>query len=164
MKDQRISPIDKLHLTFLSYFGTGYSPKAPGTVGSLATLPLIYLFSVLNLSFTQVLIFTIILFILACFSAHHIQEKFGVHDPGWIVIDEVVGMLVTWLFIFPEVSWRGLTLVFILFRIFDIIKIFPANWLDKNIKNGAGTIIDDVASALYAGFLLLLVKNFTGLI
>lgn len=160
MKDQKITPFDKVQLIFLSFFGTGYAPKAPGTFGSLATIPLIYLLNYLEISFLGVVVITVVIFILACFSAHHIQEKLDSHDPGWIVIDEVVGMLITWLFVFPSVSWQNILVVFILFRVFDIFKIFPASWCDKEMKNGAGTIIDDVISALYAGLVILGVKNF----
>ncbi len=160
MKDQNITLFDRLQLIFLSFFGTGYAPKAPGTAGSIATIPLILLLDYLSLSFSAVIVFTLIIFILACFSAQFIQEKFKTHDPGWIVIDEVVGMLITWLFIFPTINWQGLLLVFILFRVFDIFKIFPASWADKKMKSGAGTIIDDVISALYAGIVLLIIRKF----
>ena len=160
MKDQNFSIIRFLYFTFLTVFGSGLTPKAPGTFGSLATLPLICLFSYLNLSFTNVAIITFIIFIFACLIADYAQKKEKVMDPGWIVIDEVIGMLITWLFIFPSTSWINLFLIFGVFRFFDIIKIFPANWCDHNIKNGAGTIIDDVVSAIYAGIVVFLVNYF----
>lgn len=154
MKDQKFNVKRFLYLGFLSFFGTGFSPKAPGTIGSLATIPLILLLSYLDWSFSQVLGLTFILFIISCFVADYAQNKEKVHDPGWIVMDEVIGMLITWLFVFPRTDWKSLLLVFIIFRIFDIVKIFPANWCDKKIKNGMGTIIDDVISALYAGLVI----------
>ncbi len=160
MKDQNFRYIRFLYLSFLTFFGSGLAPKAPGTFGSLATIPLILLIAHLNASFLFVLSFTSALTIVACFVAHYAQKKEGVHDPGWIVIDEVIGMLVTWLFVFPNTNIITLTFVFIIFRVFDIIKIFPANWADKNIKNGAGTIIDDVISGIYAGITLLLLQSF----
>ena len=160
MKDQKYNLKRISYLTFLSFFGTGFSPKAPGTVGSLATIPLILLFKYLEYSFTTILIITLLLFVVACFVADYAQNQENVHDPGWIVMDEVIGMLITWLFVFPSTGYLDIILVFILFRFFDIVKIFPANWCDQKIKNGMGTIIDDVVSALYAGGLLYLGKFF----
>lgn len=154
MKEQKFNFKRFSYLTFLSFFGSGFAPKAPGTFGSLATLPLIYLLAYLQARFAFVLILTVTLFIIACFVADYAQKQEDVHDPGWIVMDEVIGMLITWLFIFPKVDLVSLSLVFVLFRVFDIVKIFPANWCDKKIKNGMGTIIDDVISALYAGLVL----------
>ena len=160
MKEQNFSIIRFISLGFLSFFGTGYFPKAPGTMGSLATIPLILGFNYFNVSLINTLIFTAILFIIACFVADYIQKKENVQDPGWIVIDEVIGMLITWLFIFPKVDPINLFLVFVFFRFFDIVKIYPANWCDKNIKSGMGTIIDDVVSALYAGLLVWMINYF----
>lgn len=160
MKEQKFTFIRFMYLSFLSFFGTGFFPKAPGTVGSLATLPLIYGLAYLNCSFNFVLIGTIILTIISCFIADYAQKKESIHDPGWIVIDEVIGMLVTWLFIFPSTDPLLMTILFIGFRFFDIVKIFPADWCDKNIENGMGTIIDDVISGIYAGLLLIIVKIF----
>ncbi len=90
MKDQKLNTYRLFYLSFLSFFGTGFSPKAPGTVGSLATIPLILLLAYLKLSFFSVLIFTIVLFIISCFIADYAQKKENVQDPGWIVIDEVI--------------------------------------------------------------------------
>ncbi|MDH5414340.1 MAG: phosphatidylglycerophosphatase A [Flavobacteriaceae bacterium] len=160
MKNQNINPVRFLYLSFLSFFGVGFSPKAPGTVGSLATIPLIYAMDYYHLSFATVAISTIILTFISCLVAHYAQIKENVHDPGWIVIDEVIGMLVTWLFIFPVVNLPNIILLFVFFRFFDIVKVWPANWCDKNIKNGAGTIIDDVISGIYAGVCLFLVNFF----
>ena len=160
MKDQKFNFLRFMYLSFLSFFGTGFAPKAPGTVGSLATIPLIYLLSYLKLSFISICIGVTLLTIISCFIADYAQKKEDVHDPGWIVMDEVIGMLITWLFVFPSIEPWSLLWVFIFFRIFDIVKVFPANWCDEKITNGAGTIIDDVISAIYAGFFLLLGKYF----
>lgn len=154
MKDQKLPFIRTLKLGFLSFFGTGHSPIAPGTVGSFFTLPLIYLLSYLNVSFLFLILFTLILFVIACIVADQVQKEMEVHDPGWIVIDEVIGMLVTWAFIFPRFDLKSGICLFVLFRFFDIVKIFPANYLDIKMKSGMGTIIDDVVSGLYAGLFL----------
>ena len=158
MKEQKLSTI--LQLTLLSFFGVGYIPFAPGTFGSLATIPLIYLLSFVKVSLITLIISIIILFIISSLAAEMIQNLKAVQDPGWIVIDEVLGMLITWAFVFPSTDPFTLLLAFIFFRFFDIIKIYPANWCDKNIKSGMGTILDDVISGFYAGFCLILVKYF----
>lgn len=160
MKDQKFDIVRFFYLGFLSFFGTGFSPKAPGTVGSLATIPFILVLHYLGISFIQLIILICVLFIMACFIADYAQKRENVHDPGWIVMDEVIGMLITWCFIFPSVDPLALGILFILFRFFDIIKIFPANWCDQKIKNGAGTIIDDVVSAFYAGICLFALNKF----
>lgn len=137
----------------------GYAPKAPGTFGSAATIPLIYLLSLYS-SFSFLIIFTIVLLIIATFSTEFIQKHQNLHDPGWIVMDEVIGMLVTWAFIFPSNEPLDLFLVFIIFRGFDIFKLWPASYFDKKIKHGFGTIFDDVLSAIYAGLVVYAIKNF----
>jgi phosphatidylglycerophosphatase A len=154
VKDQKLTITEYLQLGFLSFFGVGYSPKAPGTVGSLATIPVIYALSSLGISVMQLWVLISVLFIVACYITDIVQKKRGLHDPQWIVIDEVIGMLITWAFIFPRVDMISIFLAFVVFRIFDIIKIFPANWADKKITNGIGTNLDDVISALYAGLVL----------
>ena len=160
MKDQRLPLRDKASLLLLSFFGTGYSPYMPGTVGSLATIPLIFLLSFFNINLITLIILIVLLTILSCYEAHRMQLIKGVFDPGWIVIDEVIGMLITWLFVFPSLNWLNLLLVFLIFRIFDIVKIFPASWIDSHVKNGAGTILDDIISAFYAGFVLMCLNYF----
>lgn len=159
MKDQKNDYMFKIQLLFLSFFGTGYSPKAPGTVGSLATIPLFYYLSYLGLSIYEVLAFTLIIFFCAVYFADKAQKKLKSYDPGWIVIDEVIGMLITWCFAGLSTNLSSIVLVFICFRLFDIIKIFPASWFDKKLKNGFATIFDDVISAVYAGFAYLLITK-----
>jgi phosphatidylglycerophosphatase A len=72
------------------------------------------------------------------------------HDPQWIVIDEVLGMTTAWLFI-QNHNLLHLSILFALFRFFDIVKIWPASFFDKKIEHGAGTILDDIVSGIYAG-------------
>lgn len=164
MKDQRLPLRDKASLALLSFFGSGYFPFMPGTIGSLATIPLILLLNYLSIGFYTLVMFIIMLTIISCVEAHYIQEKRNVQDPGWIVIDEVIGMLITWLFVYPACDLTSLTAVFLIFRFFDIVKIYPANWVDKKIKNGAGTILDDVVSGIYSGLILLCLNYFNLLI
>lgn len=147
----------KLQKLLLSWFGVGYIPFAPGTFGSLAALPLIYFLWWQGFNFS--LIFTLALLSISIVVAHRVQIKLQVFDPGWIVVDEVLGMLVAWLFI-PIWNLPYILTLFILFRFFDIVKIWPANWVDKSMKSGAGTILDDIVSGIYVGLIFIILRTF----
>lgn len=143
---------------FLSWFYTGKAPKAPGTVGSLATLPLIYLLSYIQINTYSLIFIIFVLYVLAVFVTEKVQKEFHLHDPQWIVIDEVIGMLITWAFI-QSTDPFSLVLVFGSFRFFDIVKIWPASYFDR-LEHGAGTITDDVISGFFAGIFSYLVLHF----
>jgi phosphatidylglycerophosphatase A len=143
---------------FLSWFYTGFAPKAPGTFGSLAALPFILLLHYLDFNTNTLLIITLSFYLAAVLITEYVQKKFHLHDPQWIVIDEVIGMLIAWIFI-QKIDFISLSLIFILFRIFDIIKIWPASFFDQ-MHHGIGTITDDVISGIYAGLLTLLIRHY----
>ena len=157
MKDQKIQHPPVLTMLFLSWFYTGKSPKAPGTAGSLASIPLIILIDYLHTPFFALFGLIFILFGLAVALTEQVQNKLGVHDPQRIVIDEVIGMLITWCFV-QSTHPLDLLITFICFRLFDIIKIWPASYFDR-MKHGFGTITDDVVSAIYAGIFALIIRN-----
>lgn len=142
---------------FCSFFGVGFIKFAPGTWGSLATIPFLYLFGHFEVPSFFLIPFTLVFTVLSCFIADHVQKKYELHDPGWIVIDEVLGMLVSWYFLSSH-HWYDYLLIFLLFRFFDIIKIWPASFFDKKVHHGAGTILDDIVSGIYAGLCYLLIK------
>ncbi len=158
MKDQKLS-VDYIIEFILSFGCVGYLPKAPGTFGSLATIPFLFLFS----TTTELLVASAVLTIFSIMITHYYQQKFSLHDPGWIVIDEVIGMLVTFSFLFlsnsGSLNLLSIILGFTYFRFFDIFKIPPATYFDR-MHHGAGTILDDVISGVYAGLLLCLSINF----
>jgi phosphatidylglycerophosphatase A len=158
MKDQKIQGPHLIAVLFLSWFYTGKFPKAPGTIGSLATIPLIYILHYLKINIYGLTGLITALFVISVIVTQHVQKKYHLHDPQWIVIDEVIGMLVTWAFIM-KVDLPSLFLVFGLFRLFDIIKIWPASYFDR-LHHGVGTITDDVVSGVYAGIITLLVQKF----
>ncbi|MBY0516159.1 MAG: phosphatidylglycerophosphatase A [Bacteriovoracaceae bacterium] len=159
MKDQNNKTPNRILLTYLSWFGSGYAPKAPGTFGTLASLPFIYAWSLLHLNIWINLGVIFLMTLLACLAAENVQKKLNLQDPQWIVIDEVVGMFLTWAIVNPA-NWMMWLACFVAFRFFDIIKIWPASYFDKKVKNGAGTILDDVVSGLYAGCLVQAVSIF----
>jgi phosphatidylglycerophosphatase A len=158
VKDQKKQGPSGLSVLFLSWFYTGKFPKAPGTMGSLATIPLIYLLHYLQINIYSLLALIVVLYIAAVYVTQKIQIAHGLKDPQWIVIDEVIGMLITWAFVM-DVEFPTIFLTFASFRFFDIVKIWPASYFDK-LHHGIGTITDDVMSAFYAGIVTLLCVRF----
>jgi phosphatidylglycerophosphatase A len=126
--------------------GTGFSPFASGTVGTLGAIPLYLVLAQLPL--TLYLLSTVAFTLFACWVSGHAEEVFGEHDSGKIVIDEVAGYLVTMAGV--TLSWQAVVAGFFLFRLFDITKPQPARWFDRSLKNGYGVVLDDVAAGLYA--------------
>lgn len=158
MKEQKIQGPSVLTTLFLSWFYSGKSPKAPGTVGSLATLPLIYLLHYYQINIYSLITLIVILFISAVIVTEKVQKKYHLHDPQWIVIDEVIGMLITWSFV-RTIDFPTLFLVTSSFRFFDIVKLWPASYFDR-MEHGFGTIMDDAVSGIFAGIFTLLMVTF----
>ncbi len=159
MKNDNRPSLKRLDILFLSFFGVGYAPFAPGTFGTIAILPFLYFMGRFNPPYFLFIPFIIILTIISSFIAEIVQQKFKLHDPQWIVIDEVIGMSIAWLFI-AQHTILHLFILFILFRFFDIIKIWPASFFDKKVTHGMGTILDDVVSGIYAGLIYLVINFF----
>lgn len=158
MKEQKNQGPSFIATCYLSWFFTGKSPKAPGTVGSLATLPVIYLLHFLHFNIYHLIGLIFLFYVTAVYVTEKVQQKHRLHDPQWIVIDEVIGMLITWAFVM-KVDFPSLFLVFGMFRFFDIVKIWPASYFDR-LHHGVGTITDDVVSGLYAGIISFSIQKF----
>ena len=136
---------------FLSLgFGSGLAPKAPGTFGTLAAIP-VYL-ALANTSSEIYLSITILLFILGIYFCQFTADAVGVHDHPGIVWDEIVGFLVTMSFV--KCSLVSITAGFLLFRFFDILKPWPIGWLDKKVQGGFGIMLDDLLAAIFSAALL----------
>lgn len=149
-----------------SGFGVGYFPFASGTAGSAATLPvafgLAYYFGTLGLILTAVLTFLI-----GVLASSEIL-KYTKHDPSLIIIDEVVGQLITLAFagsiLYKNLNTFGVYLAaFFLFRLFDVLKPQPAKWADQKVLNAWGVMLDDVFAGIYAGLVLYAACRFLGL-
>lgn len=137
---------------FVCTFGyVGYAPVAPGTAGSLAGLAVYGLFRVAGASPLAELIVIAALFVAGVWSGTRAERHFGGTDPGPGVIDEVVGMLVT-LWLLPA-TWTIAVLGFLIFRVFDVIKPWPAGRLEA-LHGGLGMMADDVMAAIYANLAL----------
>lgn len=129
---------------------SGYLPKAPGTWGSLVGLLLFYLLH--NLSLPVYLAVTAGLFVVGSFAAGEMEKILDNRDPGVVVIDEIVGMLITMIAV--PATPLAMVLGFILFRIFDIAKPFPVNFFDQRFHGGLGIMLDDVVAGIYALIIL----------
>ncbi len=137
---------------FVCTFGyVGYAPVAPGTVGSLAGLAVYGLLRAAHAPPLAELLVIVALFAAGVWSGTHAERHFGGTDPGPGVIDEVVGMLVT-LWLLPA-TWTIAILGFLIFRVFDVIKPWPAGRLEA-LHGGLGMMADDVMAAIYANLAL----------
>lgn len=137
-------------------FGSGLSPRAPGTMGSLAALPLAV--PLMYLPPLGLDVFLVLAFGFGIVCCEKTSQQMAVRDPGAIVWDEIVAM---WLVLsFVPMHWAWWLAAFLLFRLFDIAKPWPIRWLDQHVKGGLGIMLDDVLAALYAVILLLLVQHF----
>ncbi len=149
---------DRIVLFFATWFCAGLIPFAPGTWGSLAALPFAVGAYSLGVFFSCIsIVLIVILSIPLSGMASRIMNR---EDPAPVVIDEVAGIFVT-LFLIP-VSWTSIISGFVLFRILDILKPFPAGLIDKKVKGGTGIVLDDVMAGIYANvclrIILILIK------
>ena len=150
--------IKKFNSLIVTMFGLGKIKIIPGTVGSFATIIILYtLFHIFNISSNLILLLLIIIFIYS-FSAvaSHIKDNDD-KDPKEIIIDEFIGQSIP-IYLYeishgtqksPDEAIIFYTICFILFRFFDIKKPFPVSYFDKNFKNSFGVIMDDVCAGLY---------------
>ncbi|MFZ2312964.1 MAG: phosphatidylglycerophosphatase A [Methylobacter sp.] len=138
---------------FLAFgFGSGLAKKAPGTLGTLAAVPVYWLFAQTNIFVYSLL--TVAVTITGIWICGIAAEKLGEHDFGGIVWDEIAGYLITmWLVPF---TWQAMVIGFLLFRVFDIIKPWPIKWVDQRVEGGFGIMLDDVLAGVFAGILALL--------
>jgi phosphatidylglycerophosphatase A len=127
----------------------GYIPVASGTWGTLVAFPLFWIFEPWrHLSIGLYLGGYIALVALACWIAGRADTILQQHDSHAIVIDEVVGYLAATLFMAP--TWENTLVAFFIFRLFDVIKPFPAGLIDRSVPGGTGVVLDDVVSGIYA--------------
>ena len=140
--------MDRIALALATALGAGYAPFAPGTFGSAAGLVLWWLTPA---STTAQFLTIVVVFALGSWSGSVAERHFRTTDPSHVVLDEVLGMLIT-LFMNP-VGWIGALLGFVLFRVADIIKPFPANKLEA-LHGGVGIMADDAMAAVYANLAL----------
>lgn len=141
-------PAPKLALVWATFFGAGYVPMAPGTAGTAAAIPLWWALS--HASDWLYVGATAAVALTGIVAADRAGRYYGVADSGHIVIDEVAGYLVTMAFL-PRTLFAALA-GFVLFRICDVLKPWPARYFDRDPrwKNGAGVVLDDLVAGLWA--------------
>ncbi|GAA7385398.1 phosphatidylglycerophosphatase A [Helicobacter pylori] len=147
-----------LRTCFLTLFFSGYSKKAPGTIGSLVALLLGL--PVLIFSANTLFLGAVFIGLIAIAQIDKEEEESKIHDSSYIVIDELVGM---WLAMaISGLSLAGVVLSFIFFRIYDITKPSLIGKIDKKVKGGLGVVADDALAGVLAGLSVLLVINILG--
>lgn len=143
---------NKTALILSTWFGTGLIPFAPGTMGTLGAIPLVPAFALAGP--IPYLLMTIGFIALAVWAAGKSSKLLNEKDPSRVVIDEVAGFLVTLLFL--PLTPFNLISAFVLFRLFDILKPFPARRLER-LKGGFGIVMDDLMAGVYANLCLRLI-------
>ena len=133
-----------------TFFYIGKIPLMPGTFGTLAAVPLVFLFGELSPTHYAIALFALIL--LCVWVADQHESMVQDHDTKDVVIDEVCGFLLT-MFWLPH-TWQAFVAAFILFRFLDILKPFPISVLDRSVQGGFGTVVDDLVAGLIANLVL----------
>ena len=157
--------LNKINFLFVTLFGIGKIKKIPGSFASLATtIFLFFLFHILNISPNIVLFSVIVIFFISLYAVNIFIMDLTNKDPKEVVIDEFIGQSIP--ICLYEIAHEGsketdqvLTsyfIMFILFRIFDIVKPYPVSYYDKNFKNGFGVVMDDICAGLYVIAVLVL--------
>ena len=145
---------DNLSVLTATFFGLGYSPAIPGTLGSIAGAAIYYLARERQIVFYAVLFLTLIAGFAA---AGRAGKALGEKDPHSIIIDEVAGMLIA--FVFVPFSVLNLAIVFALFRVFDVVKPYPVRKLES-LPGSAGIMMDDIAAGALANAVFQILLRF----
>ena len=149
---------------FLTFFGAGLSPKAPGTVGTLASLP-VGLFVLYYFGMETLFMLTLAITIIGIFEINKYEKATGIHDQQHIVIDEAAGMWLSLMIAvstaatltYPYAELLAVIFSFAAFRLFDIWKPSTIGWIDRELKGGLGVMLDDVLAGIAGGLLSVVV-------
>ena len=135
-------------------FGAGLAKKAPGTFGTLVGIPIYLLLAAAGPTFYALSLIALTLGgIWICQKA---SDRLGVHDHQGIVLDEIVGFLITMVAV--PLSWQAILIGFALFRLFDIVKPWPIRIVDEQVRGGLGIMMDDVLAGVLAALVLQLMR------
>jgi phosphatidylglycerophosphatase A len=138
--------LTKWHQFLALGFGSGLSPIAPGTFGTLVAVPLVAL--LLWAGNSYLLAFVVLGSVLGIYLCGQTADDIGEHDHAAIVWDEIIGYGITLLW--SPLHWQTLLLGFILFRLFDIVKPWPISLLDRTVHGGVGIMLDDIVAGVAA--------------
>ena len=153
-----------LQKLFLTFFGAGLSPKAPGTVGTLASLP-VGVAILYYMGMETLFMVTLAITIIGIFEINKYEQETGIHDHQQIVIDEAAGMWLSLMIAYstaitlnyPYVDILAIIFSFAAFRLFDIWKPSTIGWIDREIKGGLGVMMDDVLAGIAGGLLSVII-------
>jgi phosphatidylglycerophosphatase A len=147
-------PLSAAATVLATGFGSGYAPVAPGTAGTAVGLALYWPLQLLTPPMQ--LLATAVLFVLGCAVATHVARSLGRKDPGVVVVDEIVGMWASLLFLplNPQTALLG----FLLFRLFDVVKPFPARQFEA-LPEGLGIMADDLMAGIYVNLVLRIISG-----
>ena len=145
---------EKIALIIATYFGLGLSPKAPGTVGSIGTIPLAFALAYFFGAY-GIIVAAIPIAIIGIYATDILIKDKEEKDPGKVVVDEVVGQLLAFMFVADSLyhstqNWWLYLVGLAAFRFFDICKMGPVKWFDSKMKNAVGVMMDDVCAGLMA--------------
>ena len=155
----------KISNLFVSLFYSGYFKIYPGTFGTIISI--LILFPIIKykiLSFEIIVSFFILIFFLSLFFIRRFSLYTKSHDSSIIVIDEFLGVYLIFIFydyVFINNDILTIILIFILFRFFDIIKVFPANIVDKKMNNALGVLLDDIIAGVYTIIILYILNVYS---
>lgn len=146
----------KLCLLVSTWFGSGYLPKMPGTWGTLFSLPFLFFIDHCSLSYGWHALLFLCLFFLGWYCVDQVEKTFQVHDPSQIVIDETLGVYVTWYVasLYIDSIVHSLLVSFLIFRVLDILKPWPIQYFDRSMKSSLSTILDDIFAGLMGALLI----------
>ena len=155
--------MNKISQIFSTLFFIGYIKWAPGTFGSFFSLiTIIFLHNIVNKN--EFIILFICIFLMATICIKIYSKSVNKHDAKEIIIDEFLGIyliiICSYDFKIFNNEFVKILLILLFFRIFDILKPFPANWIDKNLKNSYGIILDDIVAGIYTIITLALINVF----
>ena len=148
--------MNRIIIALASGLGAGYSPVAPGSVGSLIAIPLVLSFLALPLTTYIATVNTFIF--MSYWVSDQARQIYKVNDAPQIVIDEIAGMLLV--FIGQDPGLLTIATGFLIFRVLDVWKPWPCRWIDTQLHNGYGIVLDDVVAGLYANALLWILGYF----
>jgi len=152
MTNTRFNLKNPVHFFALG-FGSGLLRPAPGTWGTLMSIPVYFsLLAILPEGLTSYLALLLASFLIGIYLCGQTADDVGEHDHGAIVWDEFVGFFVTMTLVSP--IWQNVVIGFVLFRLFDIVKPWPIKLLDKHVHGGFGIMIDDVLAGVFAALIL----------
>tara|TARA_B100001175_G_C19132774_1_gene459767 strand:+ start:49 stop:516 length:468 start_codon:yes stop_codon:yes gene_type:complete len=154
--------MNKIAKNFSTLFGIGFVPFMPGSIASLFTVTLYYVFFDF-FYFSNLLIFFVTIFVFSIKLIDIYSNDIKKHDSSEIVIDEFIGITFILLF-YDFVKFTNdfimFLIIFFLFRFFDIVKLFPASYIDKKMNNSLGVLLDDIIAGLYCVIILYIINAF----